>query len=92
MSPLKTQPKQYISFVFYSMNNINWRYLKPVSSQFSLESVFFLIWILQLVDFEAIGEVNREETKPWPPASRTWHVLHVTLAKHRGGMMSDLER
>ena len=66
-----------------------------VSSQFSLESIFSDL-VLQLVNFEPLGGAKTDprgkKKKPWPPTSRTWHVLHVTLAKHSGRMMSDLER
>ena len=52
MSPLKTQPKQYISFVFYCINNNKLKVSQQhVSSQFSLESTFSDL-VLELVDFQ----------------------------------------
>ena len=56
--------------------------------------VFFSDLVLQLVNFEPLGGAKTDPRgkKPWLPTSRTWHVLHVTLAKHSGGMMSGLER
>ena len=63
-----------------------------MSFKFSLESIFSDL-VLQLVNFEPLGGAKTDPRgkKPSPPTSRTWHVLHVTLAKHSGGMMSDLE-
>ena len=54
MSLLKTQPKQYISFVFYCVNNKLKVSQQHVSSKFSLESIFSDL-VLQLVNFEPLG-------------------------------------
>ena len=77
MSPLKTQPKQYISFVFYCMNNKLKVSQQHVSSQFSLESIFSDL-VLQLVNFEPLGGAKTDPRGKKTLTTQKQNLAYVT--------------